>query len=89
MQEVGQQLNLESYEIMIDKLIKNLYARISDFNEFKAQLKLFSNPMNIDVEETGIKDQTELRELQSSKFYKSNKETGANLYKMFLKKKTR
>ena len=56
MQEVGQQLNLERYVIMIDNLIENFYARLSDCNGFKAQLKLFSNSMNIDVEETDIKD---------------------------------
>ena len=87
MQEVGQELNLESYAIMIDKLIENFYARFSDFNGFKAQLKLFSNPMSIDVEETDIKYQMELCELQASKFYKSKKETGADLFNIFPKEK--
>ena len=48
---------------MIDKIIENFYARFSDFYGFTAQLKLFSNPMNIDVEETDITDQMELCEL--------------------------
>ena len=80
MQEVGQQLNLESYVIMIDKLIENFYARFSDFNGFKAQLKLFSNPMNIDVKETDIKDQMGLCEMQDSEFYKSKKEIYSKIF---------
>jgi len=83
MQEVDQQLNLESYVIMIDKLIENFYTRFCDFNGFKAQLKLFSNQMNIDVEKIDIKDQMEVCELQASEFYKSKKETGADLFKIF------
>jgi len=42
--------------------------------------------MNIDVEETDIKNQMELCKLQASEFYNSKKETGAYLFKMFPKK---
>ena len=69
---------------MIDKLIEHFYARFSDYIGFKAQLKLFGNPTNIGVEETDIKDQMEL---QASEFDKLKKETGADLFKMFLKEK--
>lgn len=82
-QEIGQQLNLKDHVPMLDKLVENFDARFSDFDAIKPELKLFNNPTTIDVEETDIKYQMELCELQADEFFKSRLETGVNLFKMF------
>ena len=66
-------VDFSAFAEMLDNVSKEFYDRFADFDLIKEQIKLFSNPMEIQIETQPSEFQLELCDLQSDPFLQSKK----------------
>ena len=64
-------VNFSAFAEMLDNVSKEFYDRFADFDLIKEQIKLFSNPMKIQIKTQPSEFQLELCDLQSDPFLQS------------------